>query len=61
MTYMSFDVDPTLQVLSVFLNMSKVFDKVWHEGLIYELRQVDISGEALPHISTTFLITDSSV
>ena len=31
----------------VFLDMSKAFDKVWFEGLIYKLRQVGISGEAL--------------
>ena len=45
--YSSFNVDPTLEVGGVFLDMSKAFDKVWHEGLIYKLRQVAISGEAL--------------
>ena len=45
--YSSFNVDPTLEVGGVFLDMTKAFDKVWHEGLIYKLRQVAISGEAL--------------
>ena len=45
--YTSFDYDLTLEVRGVFLDMSKAFDKVWHEGLIYKLRQVSISGEAL--------------
>ena len=32
--------------------MSKAFDKVWHEGLIYKLRQVGISGDALTLINS---------
>ena len=32
--------------------MSKAFDTVWHEGLIYKLRQVGISGEALAFINS---------
>ena len=32
--------------------MSKTFDKVWHEGLIYKLRQVAISGEAVAFINS---------
>ena len=32
--------------------MSKAFDKVWHDRLIYKLRQVSISGEALPLINS---------
>ena len=32
--------------------MSKAFDKVWHQGLIYKLRQVGIFGEALAFISS---------
>ena len=50
--YTAFDVDPTLEVQGVFLNMSKAFDKVWQEGLIYKLIQVGISGEALAHFNS---------
>ena len=32
--------------------MSKAFDKVWHEGLIFKLRQVDISGEGVALINS---------
>ena len=32
---------------SVFLDISKAFDKVWHEGLTYKLKQNSISGELL--------------
>ena len=49
---MAFDADPTLEVQGVFLDMSKAFDKVWHEWLIYKLRQVGVSGEALALISS---------
>ena len=32
---------------SVFLDISKTFNKVWHEGIIFKLRQNDISNELL--------------
>ena len=35
------------EVRAVFLDMSKAFDKVWHEGLIFKLRQNGINGRAL--------------
>ena len=43
--YESFDVG--LEVRSVFLNISKAFDKVWHDGIIYKLTQNGISGNLL--------------
>ena len=41
----AFDCNPTLEVRSVFLDISKAFDKVWHEGLLFKLRSMGISGE----------------
>ena len=41
----AFDCNPTLEVRSVFLDISKAFDKVWHEGLLYKLKSMGISGE----------------
>ena len=34
-------------VRSVFLDISKAFDKVWHEGVIFILEQNEISGDLL--------------
>ena len=34
-----------LEVRGVFLDMSKAFDKVWHDGLLFKLRHMGIYGE----------------
>ena len=39
--------DDGLKVKGVFFDISKAFDKVWHEGLTYKLKQNGISGELL--------------
>ena len=36
--------DEGFEVRSVFLDISKAFDKVWHKGLIFKLSQNGISG-----------------
>ena len=41
----AFDCNPSLEVRSVFLDISKAFDKVWHEGLLYKVKSMGISGE----------------
>ena len=43
----AFDCNPSLEVRSVFLDISKAFDNVWHEGLIYNIKSTGISGELL--------------
>ena len=40
-----FDCNPTLHVRSVFLDITKAFEKMWHEGLLYKLRSMGIWGE----------------
>ena len=39
------DCNPSVEVISVFLDILKAFEKVWHEGLLYELESMDISGD----------------
>ena len=35
--YSAFDCNPSLEARRVFLDLSKAFDKVWRDGLIYKL------------------------
>ena len=41
----AFDCNPSLEVRSVFLDISKSFDKVWYEGMLYKLKSMGISRE----------------
>ena len=47
--YNAFDCsNPSLEVRGiVFLDISKAFDNVWHDGLIYKLRRNGINGDLL--------------
>ena len=39
--------DDTIEVRSVFLDISKAFHKVWHDEVIFKLEQNSISGDLL--------------
>ena len=42
--HQAFEDRNSLEVRAVFLDISKAFDKVWHDGLIFKLKQNGISG-----------------
>ena len=40
-------IDSGHDVCAIFLDVSKAFDKVWHEGLIFKLKQIGICDNLL--------------
>ena len=42
--YKAFDGNPSLETRGVFLDMSKDFDKVWHDGLLYKWKCLGVKG-----------------
>ena len=50
--YCAFDEMPSKETRAVFLDLSKAFDRVWHEGLIHKLRCNGVSGNMLALISS---------
>ena len=39
--YQSFDCSTTRDVKGVFFDISKAFDKVWHEGLLFKFSLIE--------------------
>ena len=43
----AFDENPTVDVRGVLLNTSKTFDKVWHDGIIFDLKAYGVKDQKL--------------
>ena len=43
----AFDKNPTVDVRGVFFDISKAFDKVWHDEIIFKLKSYGVEGELL--------------
>ena len=44
-THDIYDCRPSLEMRGVFLDISKTFDKVWHDGLLCKLKRNGINGD----------------
>ena len=49
--YKSFDCNPPADTRGIFLDISKAFDKVWHERLIFKVKTYRIDGDLLKIIN----------
>lgn len=48
--HQSMDTDD--EIIAIFLDLSKAFDKVWHKGLLYKVHRIGISGNLLKWIQS---------
>ena len=43
----TFDDNPTIDVTGIFLDIYKVFGKVWHDGLLFKLKTYGVEVDLL--------------
>ena len=54
----SFDYEPPTDIRAIFLEISKVFDKVWHQGLLFKWKSYRVEGNFWDSWKTS-LITEN--
>ena len=47
---------PLFNVRGVFLDISKAFEKVWHDGIIFKLEAYGVEGELFCYSKTVLKI-----
>ena len=45
--FLAFDSNPSLETRGIFLDISKAFDRVWHEALLFKQKSFGITGPLL--------------
>ena len=45
--YGAFNCSASLEASGLFFELSKAFDRVWHQGLLFKLKSFEISGKLL--------------
>ena len=50
------DNNPNVNVISVFLDISKTSDKFWHNGFIFKFKSYGVEGELLSLLSLLKLV-----
>ena len=48
----AFENPKSLELRAILLDISKAFDKVWHDGLLFKLKQNGVSGKLLKKIES---------
>ena len=51
----SFDYKPPTDIRAIFLEISKVFDKVWYQGLLFKWKSYRVEGNFWDFWKTSFI------
>ena len=45
--FSAFDAKPSLEVCGIFLDLSKAFDRVWYDGILYNSKVMELTVTSL--------------